>query len=72
MKDKDIQNKQNVTFERAFAELEEIVQKLEKGDLTLKEAISLYERGQTLARHCQAQLDQAELRVTRLDGGVQE
>lgn len=55
-----------ISFENAFAELEEVVRQLEEGELSLEEAISLYERGQVLARQCQAQLDQAELRVSQL------
>jgi exodeoxyribonuclease VII small subunit len=54
------------SFESAFAELEEVVHQLEEGELTLEEAISLYERGQALSRFCQDRLDQAELRVTQL------
>jgi len=60
-----------MTFEAARAELEEVVRQLEEGDLSLTEAISLYERGQLLARYCQAQLDQAELRITRLTDATQ-
>ena len=62
----------DMAFETAFAELEEIVQRLESGDLTLEEAISLYERGQALAHHCQDRLDRAELRITQLEESVQE
>jgi exodeoxyribonuclease VII small subunit len=58
---------QNMTFEAALTELEEIVQQLEAGDLSLDAAILFYERGQALARYCQARLDRAELRVTQLD-----
>lgn len=62
------------SFESAFAELEGVVRQLEDGNLSLEEAISLYERGQALSRFCQARLDQAELRVTQLaadpDGGA--
>jgi exodeoxyribonuclease VII small subunit len=54
------------TFESAFAELEEVVRQLEEGELSLEEAISLYERGQALSRFCQDRLDRAELRVTHL------
>lgn len=57
---------QSITFEAAFAELNEVVQQLEEGNLTLEEMISLYERGQELAGHCQEQLDQTELRVIQL------
>jgi len=55
-----------LSFEAAFAELEETVRKLEAGDLTLEESLALFERGQTLAAHCQKQLDGAELKVQQL------
>ncbi len=57
----------DTSFEAAFAELNNVVQRLEAGELTLEETIALYEQGQKLAAYCQAQLDQAELRVTQLD-----
>jgi exodeoxyribonuclease VII small subunit len=63
---------EDMAFEAAFGELEEIVQRLEAGELTLEEAISLYERGQALARQCQDRLDQAELRITQLEENAQE
>jgi exodeoxyribonuclease VII small subunit len=54
------------SFEQAFHELEEAVQRLEGGDLTLEEAIGLYERGTCLARRCNDALDAAELQVQQL------
>jgi exodeoxyribonuclease VII small subunit len=68
----EVSSVQEPSFESAFAELEEIVQQLEEGDLSLDEAMSLYEKGQQLARHCQTLLDRAELRVTELADDVQE
>jgi exodeoxyribonuclease VII small subunit len=59
-------------FEEALAGLEEVVQRLEEGDLPLQEVLALYERGMALAGHCQALLDQAELRVTQLAGEGEE
>ncbi|MBN1935298.1 MAG: exodeoxyribonuclease VII small subunit [Anaerolineae bacterium] len=59
---------QDMTFEAAFAELNEVVQQLEASDLNLEDMIALYERGQKLAAYCQVQLDRAELRVTKLNG----
>ncbi len=59
---------ENLSFEEAFRELEETVRRLETGDLTLEESIVLFEKGQALARHCSAALDQAELRVSQLSG----
>jgi len=61
-----------MTFEQAFAALEETVEQLETGELALEDTLSLYERGQALARRCQDLLDQAELRVTQLGGDVVE
>ena len=57
---------ENLTFEQAFAELEETVRKLEAGGLTLEESLALFERGQALAAHCNTHLDQAELQVRQL------
>ena len=56
----------DLTFEQAFAELEETVRKLEEGGLALEESLALFERGQALAARCNAQLDQAELKVRQL------
>jgi exodeoxyribonuclease VII small subunit len=57
---------EKLPFETAFRKLEETVQRLEEGDLTLKEAISLYEKGTRLAQRCGAALDDAELQVQQL------
>ena len=65
-------NIENLRFEEAFAELEEVVQKLEAGDLTLDQSMILFERGTALAAHCNAQLDTAELRVQQLVPSVDE
>lgn len=53
-------------FERSLDELETLVQRLEKGDLSLDESLQAYERGIALFRRCQTALDQAELRVRLL------
>jgi len=57
---------ENVSFEEAFGELEEVVQQLEAGDLALDQAMALFERGTALATRCNTQLDAAELRVQQL------
>lgn len=66
----------DLTYEQAFAELQEIVTRLETGDLDLEESMSLFERGQALADRCTQLLDQAELRLRQLvpdeAGGYQE
>jgi exodeoxyribonuclease VII small subunit len=63
---------QEMTFEQSFAALQEVVERLETGELSLEDTILLYERGQALARHCQSLLDQAELRETQLGGDIAE
>lgn len=53
-------------FEKALAELEDVVTRLEAGGLTLESSLDLFERGVALARICKERLDSAELRVTQL------
>lgn len=60
------QDIQNLSFEQAFGQLEETVQKLEGGNLSLAEVMGLYERGMALAQQCGIQLDQAELTIKKL------
>jgi exodeoxyribonuclease VII small subunit len=54
-------------FEAAIAELEDIVKKLEEGDLALETSLALYERGVQLSRFCHARLEEAERRIEVLD-----
>lgn len=63
---------QELTFETALAELEQIVSRLEAGELTLEESLALFERGQQLADYCNNMLDNASLRVEQLtvDGEI--
>jgi exodeoxyribonuclease VII small subunit len=58
--------KQDKTFEELYRRLEETVEKLEKGGLPLEQSIALYEEGMELAKGCQAVLDDAEQRITKL------
>jgi len=53
-------------FEKALAELESIVQRLEKGDVALEESIQIYERGEALKRRCETLLREAEARVEKI------
>lgn len=55
-----------LTFEKALAELEQIVQKLERGDVALEESVAIYERGEALKRRCDELLRQAEARVEKI------
>jgi len=57
---------EDLSFEEALQELESAVQRMEEGDLTLEEAIALYERGMRLAQHCNETLDKAELQVQQV------
>lgn len=50
-------------FEAAMRDLEEIVERLEHGDLPLEESLAAFERGVTLTRSCQAALKEAEQKV---------
>jgi len=55
-----------LTFEEAQAELERIVERLERGDVELEELTRLWERGEELYRRCAAQLSAAQGRVEEL------
>ena len=61
-----------LSFEKALAELEDIVQKLENGGVELEESIGLYERGAKLKAHCDAKLKGAQEKIEKIvgnDGG---
>jgi exodeoxyribonuclease VII small subunit len=53
-------------FEQSLESLEQLVDRMEHGDMTLEESLAAYERGVGLYRHCQTALEQAELRVRML------
>ena len=55
-----------LTFEEAMAELDELVSRMEDGELSLDESLKAFERGVMLTRKCQEALSQAELRVKTL------
>ena len=59
-------------FETLYKQLEETVATLEQGNLSLEESLSLYEAGTALAKRCQELLQNAELRVTRLQSQFNE
>ena len=56
-------------FEKALAELEEIVVRLERGSVALEESIAIYERGEALKKHCDALLRDAEMRIETITLG---
>jgi len=63
-----------LSFEDALKELEGIVQQLERGQVKLDEAISAYERGALLKKHCEQKLAEAKMKVEKIvfsaDGSV--
>ena len=54
------------TIEKAVAELETIVARLERGDVALDESIAIYERGEALKKHCEKLLTAAENRIEKI------
>jgi exodeoxyribonuclease VII small subunit len=58
------------SFEQALKELEDIVRRLESGELSLDESISLYERGQALKAVCEAKLADAKARIEQIQQGA--
>lgn len=54
-------------FEQSMLALEDLVARMETGDMTLEDSLAAYERGVSLYRRCQGALEQAELRVRLLD-----
>jgi exodeoxyribonuclease VII small subunit len=56
-------------FEKAMAELETIVNRLERGDVALEESIAIYERGEALKAHCEALLKSAQARIEKITLG---
>lgn len=53
-------------FEKKLGRLEEIVQKMEKGELSLEDSLKFFEEGVKLSRECQTQLSKAETQVKKL------
>ena len=58
-------------FEQSMQALEDLVARMESGELSLEASLAAYERGVGLYRHCQAALEQAELRVRLLSDPAQ-
>lgn len=66
---KNNEEKKNITYEQAAAELESIVELLENGELTLEDSIRMFEKGIELVRFCNKKLDDIEKRITILIEG---
>jgi exodeoxyribonuclease VII small subunit len=59
-----------LSFEKALAELEKIVARMESGELSLEQALATHKRGLELARFCQQKLEAAQQQVKVLEGDV--
>ena len=55
-----------MSFEQSLSELEEIVSRLEQGDVELERSITIYERGEALRKHCDDLLKRAEAKVEKI------
>ena len=55
-----------LSFEQAVSELENIVARLERGDVPLDQSIEIYERGEALKKHCETLLSAAEARIEKI------
>ncbi len=64
-------NDEEIPFEAALTRLEEVVDRLEQGDLELEQSLKAFEEGVTLSKRCASQLDDAEKRIEVLvrEGG---
>ncbi len=63
MSDADIKG---LSFEKALAQLEDIVSRLEGGKVDLEDSIKLYEKGEALKKHCESKLKEAEARIEKI------
>ncbi len=75
-KSAEADNEQKMSFEQSVLELEQVVAKMEKGDLPLEEAMSLFNKGISLTAFCSKKLNEAEREIAMLiekkDGGYEE
>ena len=59
-----------MSFEDALRALEDVMRKLEGGEVPLDQSIDLYERGEALRAHCQKRLDAAQARIEKIVAGA--
>lgn len=57
---------ENISFEEALSELEEIVKKMDNGQETLEAAVNSFERGILLKNHCEKKLKEARLKIEKI------
>ena len=63
-------SEQSQSFEKSMTRLEEIVRHMERGDVPLEQALSLFEEGTSLVSFCSKLLDEAEMKVLQLSKGA--
>ncbi|MGB3976388.1 MAG: exodeoxyribonuclease VII small subunit [bacterium] len=63
---KDWKSVNDMSFEECYSELQELVDKFEKGQMPLVESVDFFERGMELLKRCNQQLNEAESRVEKL------
>ena len=59
-----------LTFEKALAELEKVIARMEGGELSLEQALAAHQRGLELAKFCQARLEAAQQQIQVLEGDL--
>ncbi len=65
-KENELSRIDELSFEAALSELEDIVSRLEQGEVDLEDSIALYERGTALKQHCEKKLKGAEARLEKI------
>ena len=70
MAKKNTSDSVSASFEEAMAELEQLVAKMEAGELALEASVAAYKRGAELVKYCAAQLEQVERQVKVLEGDM--
>lgn len=68
------EKEQTLSLEEAFAQIEEVISRLETEEITLEESFAQYNKGMALLAHCNATIDQVEKKVLKIneDGGLDE
>jgi exodeoxyribonuclease VII small subunit len=70
MSKKAISAEQPASFEDAMAELEQLVARMEAGELPLEASVAAYKRGSELVKYCAAQLEKVDTQVKMLEGDM--
>lgn len=70
MKEENSKERERLSFEEALNELDEIVQQLEKDDVSLNRSVELYQRGVKLSKKCSDLLEKAELKIKEVQSSL--